>query len=695
MKLLISILLATGFAASAVDFPLRWRWSNPEPHGGLVVDMAYSPARGLGVQVAGFGQIYTSNDLDLWLPRDCPTGCHLRAVAFFGSRILIVGADRTLLYADDVDDFQPGTLTGGPATNYWLEAVTASPGLAVAAGDDGHILTSINGINWTHQNSGTNADLLGAACGDNTFVVVGANGAILTSPNGTNWTRRNSLTTSDLNRVNFANHRFTAVGANGVTLSSINNGTNWFPESSGATNTLQYAATGGTDRLLVGIHEVRLQDNLVWSNELAKPNGPPDWSYYSAIGQTDFFLIAGQTGLQSEGYQVNGMPYFWLTPHDSVRNWLWDVMRLPSFYVTAGDFGTIMTSGNGVDWTLELVPTLVTNTTFLGIGGTTNLLLAVGDSGTMIYSPNILTNIVITNATGVITQTVSSLGVLWYKVPSQPTSYDLQGVGVLSNSLYVVAGARGVIFTSPNGTNGWVQPASNTTNLLSSVTDWPGGLIAVGKNGTLLRSPNGSQWTKVNLGLTNWLYRVRYLNQQLVVVGQGGKILTSADGLIWTPRTSGTTSSLYDVTFIQDTWFVIGLGGTVLTSSNLVNWTSRGTVTTKTFYGVATDSKQLVMVGLEGAILRSPVVRDLTPVNFLDYARLRIDLPPATYNIYLLGGQTDQRFTLDRRTNVVGSAWSTGPRLEIFDGSGTLYYLETLTGTNLPPAEYYRTQLGL
>ena len=30
-----------------------------------------------------------------------------------------------------------------------------------------------------------------------------------------------------------------------------------------------------------------------------------------------------------------------------------------------------------------------------------------------------------------------------------------------------------------------------------------------------------------------------------------------------------------------------------------------------------------------------------------------------------------------------------------FDGSGTLYYLETLTGTNLPPAEYYRTQLGL
>ena len=60
----------------------------------------------------------------------------LRGVTFFGSRILIVGENRTVLYADDVDDFQPGTLAGGSATNYWLEAVTSSPQLAVAAGDD-------------------------------------------------------------------------------------------------------------------------------------------------------------------------------------------------------------------------------------------------------------------------------------------------------------------------------------------------------------------------------------------------------------------------------------------------------------------------------------------------------------------------------------------------------------------------------
>jgi len=41
-----------------------------------------------------------------------------------------------------------------------------------------------------------------------------------------------------------------------------------------------------------------------------------------------------------------------------------------------GDRATVVTSGNGIDWSLELVPDSVTNSIFLGVGGTTNLLLA-------------------------------------------------------------------------------------------------------------------------------------------------------------------------------------------------------------------------------------------------------------------------------------------------------------------------------
>jgi hypothetical protein len=677
--------------ASAVDFPLRWRWSNPAPHGGNVVDMAYSPAQSLAVQVAYFGQVFTSSDFDLWLPRDTLLTNWLRGVTFFGQRVVITGENGLVLYSDDVTaGWQTGTLLDGPTTD-WLEGVTASPSLLVAVGDNGAVYTSTTGATWKKQTSGTTTYLRGVAAGGGVFVAVGDSGVIRSSANGTNWISRTSGTSQHLNRVNFALGRFTAVGEGGITVSSTNSGVNWFSETTGATNGLQYAVTGGLDRLVDGTNEVRLQDGAAWSDELAKTNGPPRWFYNSAIGLSGFFLIAGQTGMQSEGYQLVDNPYFWLTPYDSVRNWLWDVVRLPSFYCAVGDFGTIMTSGNGVDWTLEVTPTSATNTTLLGVGGNTNLLLAVGDTGTMLYSPNILTNIVVTNGTTIVTQTVSALGVIWYSIPAKPTTNHLQGVSVLSNSLYVVTGARGTILTSPDGTN-WTTRTSGTSNLLSSVTEWPGGLVASGDNGTILTSPNGISWTKQTVSTTNWPYRVRWLNGTLIAVGQNGIILTSTSGSNWSARTSGTANWLTDVAFIEDTWFAVGaLNGPMLTSSNLVNWTSRATVTKKPLYAAATEGGQLVIVGAEGVILRSQVVPDLTPPAFLDFDRVSTN--GTAYNIYLFGGQPDQRLTLDRVTNLVDTAWTTGQALEIFDGSGTLYYLETITGTNIPPIEFYRATL--
>ena len=131
-SLLIGFVLLVPFQKSfGVSFPLRWRWSNPRPHGNNIVDMAYSTALGLGVQVAERGQIYTSDDLSTWLPRDSGVTNALRAVAFFGPRTVITGEAGVVLYADSVGDFRPGTLLDGP-TGDWLEAVAASTQTLVA-----------------------------------------------------------------------------------------------------------------------------------------------------------------------------------------------------------------------------------------------------------------------------------------------------------------------------------------------------------------------------------------------------------------------------------------------------------------------------------------------------------------------------------------------------------------------------------
>lgn len=679
-------------AMGAVEYPLRWRWSNPFPHGGNVVDMAYNPALFLAVQVAELGQIYTSDDLDVWIPRESNTTKNLRAVTFFGARIVITGEAGTVLHADNPNSFQPGTLMEGP-TSDWLESVAAGNGL-VAVGDNGAVYTSGNGVQWRRQFSGVTNWLRGVAFGGGVFVAVGEQGTIITSPTGTSWTKRNSGSSQHLNRVSFAGNRFTAVGEVGTVLMSSNLGANWYPDAPGASNALQYAASdvaAGQERLVTGDHEVRINYSGGWSNELARSNGPASWSYYTALARPNYFLIAGQTALQSEGFQAEGSPFSWLDPFPSIRNWLWDVVFATNLYVTVGDFGTVMTSPNGVDWTLELVPPSVTNVVLLGVGGSTNLLVAAGSEGRIIVSRNNQTNLVITNASGtVVTQVVSSLGVVWEAVLS-PTTNALQGVAAWGTNLYLVTGGRGTVLISPNGSS-WFPRSAPTTNLLTGAASWPGGFVATGDDGIIITSSNGITWTKRTSNTSNWLYRVRYLNGVFITVGQNGIILTSTNGGAWTKRTSGTTEWLNDVTFIDGTWFIVGTHGTVLVSSNLTAWTSIGTITRKSLYGVATDSRQLVSVGLEGAILRSQVVPDRTPLSILSYARVMPTNQPLQ-NVFLFGGKPDQRFTLDYRSHFGRTNWITGASLEIVDGSGTLYYVETLFGTNRPAAEFYRATL--
>jgi len=688
--LLVGWLLFIALHACGAESPIRWRWSNPRPHGGNIVDMAYSFGQGAAVQVAELGQIFSSGDLNLWIPRASGTSNDLRGVAFFGSRILVVGQSGTVLYADSLDDFRPGTLMGGPIDD-WFEAVAASPSLAVAVGDNGVIYTSTNGVAWRRQTS-ANQWLRGVTYGAGNFVAVGESGKIITSPNGSAWTPRAAgLTAENFNRVSFANGRFMAVAESGVYAFSLSGGTNWVAEVTGASNDLFYAASAAGTRLIVGENEVRSQALAgPWVNELAGANSPALWTYYSAVLGPDAFHIAGRTGLMEEGrYGTNGAPFVWVRGDESARQWLWDVANPTNLYVAVGDRATILTSGNGVDWRLEVPPDSATNSIFFGVGGTSNLLVAVGDKGSLIVSPNVVTNVIGTN--GVITN-FSTFGVLWYAV-GPTTTNDLQGIAATTN-LFVVTGDKGCILTSPDGSN-WTLRVSPTNRFLSSVTPWPGGWVATGDDGAIVTSADGMTWSLVLPPTTNWLYRVRYLGEKLITVGQNGAILTSSNGANWTKQTSGTTKWLNDVVLVEDTWYVVGNSGTVLTSTNAVNWASVGAITRKNLYAAATDSRQLVTVGIEGVILRSQVVPHTNAVRILSYDHVSTNgaFGKIMQNVFLFGGKTDQQFTLDYRANFETNAWITGPQLEFFDGSGTLFYLETLTTTNPPLREFYRGTL--
>jgi hypothetical protein len=686
------ILWLSAVHLEAVHFPLRWRWSNPQPHGNNIIGLAYSPSLSLGIQVAERGQIYSSDDLSYWIPRESGVTNALRAVTFFGNRIVITGENGLVLYADAVDQFQAGTLLTGPTTD-WLEGVAASTNLLVAVGDQGAIYTSSDGARWRRQTTAFTDWLTDVAWGNGRFVAVGEAGVVLFSTNGTNWTRR-VISTADWLSVHYASLLFTSVGGVGAIASSLD-GNLWFPETSGSTNALYTLAASDVNRMAAGENEVLWHNGLSWLPQLGQPNSPPDWTYLSSLGRPDFFfLLAGRTGMLVEAYRTNLASWLYLQPYESLRPWLFDVAFTTNLYVAVGDRGSLLTSGDGVVWTLELVPASVTNAVLLGAGGTTNLWVVVGSGGNVIISPNTLVTNISAGGAGdastLATNVSSTWGVMWNAVPRFTTN-DLQGVAA-RDSVFVVTGDRGSIFSSTNGTN-WTLRTTPTNVMLSCVVAWPGGFVATGDLGVIMTSSNGLTWTRRGSGTSQWLYKVRYLGGPLVAVGQNGTILTSTNGAQWTPRTSGTTQWLHDVTRIEDTYFAVGKSGTVLSSSNLVTWTSRGTITQKSLYGAATDGAQLIVLGLEGCILRSQVVPDLTPVDFVEFEHFPSTNAPTMQNLFLFGGRPDQRFVLERCRTLDDAQWTNSIPLEILDSSGTLYYLETEPLTNTLPRAHYRTRL--
>ena len=704
-RLLCLLLLLYGLpilAGGEVTFPLTWRWSNPTPHGNNIIDMA--AANGLVVQVSERGQIYTSSDLTDWIPAESHTTNALRAVTFFGSRIIVVGENGTVLRADSVTDFKLVNL----GTEDWLEGVAASPNLLVAVGDNAAVYTSSDGTVWQFRPQSFTAWLRSVAFGSGTFVAVGEGGFIASSTDGIRWQPRSSGTTTDLNRIAWLSDRFLVAGDKGITLTSSTGGV-WQPVVTGATNALFAAGEQSRWRLVAGDAEARSHESaLSWSNELdrTKPSPAPTWTYYDAVDDGFGFLLGGRTGVIVEGITNLTGRFDWTTHSDTIRNWLWDVTRSTDIYLAVGDRATVMTSGNGLDWELELVPNSVTNSIFLGVGGTTNLVIAVGDKGSIIFSANTLTNVAVTNLVAgslvVTNELVNTLGILWSAVEPRPTTSDLQGVGTFGD-LLIVTGDKGTVLTSPNGIN-WIPRPAPTTAFLSSVVAYPGGVAAVGDRGTILTSSDSINWNLQNSGTTNWVYRVRYLGGKLIGVGQNGTILTSDNGTIWNRQASGTVRWLNDVTFVGGTFFIVGTQGTVLESSDAINWTNIGTITEKSLSAATTYNGQLISVGIEGIILRSQVVAPsapgiltVTPAN--DFASVGFTggpfNPPA--QIYLLSNSgnsplawtannSQQWFGLSTRSGALGPNSSVSVTVSISAGAQFLaagFRAETIAFNNV------------
>jgi hypothetical protein len=242
------------------------------------------------------------------------------------------------------------------------------------------------------------------------------------------------------------------------------------------------------------------------------------------------------------------------------------------------------------------------------------------------YDP---TEILVTDACGVITTT------------PEDADYDLTlpaGLGIITltsgNGDSMEIGASVTVQTVGTGditmiagdpvTGIWQTEVSGTTNDLRSIAyngtnQW----IAVGANGTLLRSPDTINWVTVDLSTVltggEQLNAIAYDSGSGMYMAVGntgtttgeGVVITSTDGLVWAVQVPGCAGiNLHDVVYdtTNNVWVAAGDTGHVLTSSNGVLWTPPATTgTVNNIYGLAFDplAGRTVAVGASGTILET------------------------------------------------------------------------------------------
>lgn len=129
--------------------------------------------------------------------------------------------------------------------------------------------------------------------------------------------------------------------------------------------------------------------------------------------------------------------------------------------------------------------------------------------------------------------------------------------------------------------------------------------IAVGEQGTILRSEDGSTWTRVESGTGQVLRKITAWGAGFAAVGEDGTILISGDGILWEVRYPGITQQLNDIVWNGKQLVAVGMDGLVLVSNDGVQWKTVRSATGQNLTSVHWDGTRFSVTGSHSIILAS------------------------------------------------------------------------------------------
>jgi|GEM_PF-1186397 len=574
-----------------------WQWQNPLPAGGAIQNIHFQNEKlgwanslgsllrtsnggttwnttqlemsvgtlkifenGKGILIGGNSSYFTTNRGKNWLPAGSISGFNTIPQGFILTELIAWAYSQRKIKqtTNGGQTWQDITSNATPSSSVITKLLFINPNLGWLVATGGLIKkTTDGGATWNEQSSGITSTLLGISFIDeNIGWVCGDEGRILkTSNGGTTWTAQSSGQTGVCRAIEFLNENIGVAAGAGYVVKTTNGGITWNPTTVLGTNFGNFAS-------------------LHWVSPTICMAG-------AGFGQGIFRSTdAGQT---------------WESPYE-VNSSTFSSVKSGNSLVGAVGSGIIRSTNEGLSWLSSNTVLTLKGLSFAG--NSLSTWIAVGNGGNIRRSTN--------------------RGVDWSAV-SSGTNQDLNAVSFVDGgSQGYLVGNNGTVLSSANQGANWAAPTvvfPSTTRKLNSVT--AAGLLvayAVGADGTILKTTDGgNMWGSGNIGNTNELFSVHFLNANIGwVAGANNTLLrTTNGGSTWSslsPLGSGASTSFIIVDFYSLTHGIAlnTSGDFYHTTNSGSTWSSyRRPVGTSILSSYMDSENTIYATGLYGVVLKT------------------------------------------------------------------------------------------
>lgn len=330
-------------------------------------------------------------------------------------------------------------------------------------------------------------------------------------------------------------------------------------------------------------------------------------------------------------------------------------------FVAVGQFGTLLHSTNGADWTRARENL---NPTFSSVAYGAGLFVTVGEWG-FIYT--------------------STDAVNWTWRTSNTTN-DLHCIRWL-NDRFLIGGENGTLLSSLNGTD-WTVLESGISSGIRALEYGNGIFVAVGKDQVdgvpVLRSTDAINWTNHAQGFLG-TYDLCYHDNVFLMFGVRSFIYFTTNGVNWTGAYRSGDAPHYLTALTRDHVRYVAVGGPysfanarIASSTDGLFWKHHpiSPGVTNQLNDVVAGPFSVVAVGNNGLILQSASTFRLLPRPQLTNGEPH----------WTLHGNPGRHYRLQATTNVVAGSWEDVLQVE---ATNDIITLRDPT-TPLPPFRFYR-----